>query len=107
MVLAIMFVDLITPSTAPWSEPPSEVKSFWYSISTTAVCLGFTVPSGEKPLARTTEDINRAGMNGARRDRMSHDGGVTTSVSSPPCATRVLHRGRLPAILIVLPTSSH
>src|SRR6476619_3006217 len=32
----------ITPSTAPWSVPPSVVKSFWYSTRTTAVVRGST-----------------------------------------------------------------
>src|ERR1700738_3416599 len=40
LVLSSMPVLFITPSTAPWSTPPSEVKSFWYSISTTAVVDG-------------------------------------------------------------------
>jgi hypothetical protein len=39
-VLASMSVLSITVSTAPWSTPPSEVKSFWYSMSTTAVLAG-------------------------------------------------------------------
>ena len=39
-VFSSMPVCSITPLTAPWSAPPSEVKSFWYSISTTAVLLG-------------------------------------------------------------------
>jgi hypothetical protein len=30
----------ITPLTASWRTPPSEVKSFWYSIRTTAVRFG-------------------------------------------------------------------
>ena len=33
-------VDSITSDTAPCSAPPSEVKSFWYSISTIAVVAG-------------------------------------------------------------------
>src|SRR6476620_3486261 len=37
---ASMFVLSITSSTAPWSTPPSEVKSFWYSMRTTAVLDG-------------------------------------------------------------------
>src|SRR4051794_15897887 len=39
-VLAIMSVLSITADTAPCSTPPSVVKSFWYSMSTTAVLLG-------------------------------------------------------------------
>ena len=35
-----MPVSSITPATAPCSAPPSEVKSFWYSIRTIAVCFG-------------------------------------------------------------------
>ena len=35
-----MLVDSITSSTAPWRAPPSDVKSFWNSIKTTAVCSG-------------------------------------------------------------------
>ena len=34
---ASMSVDSMTPSTAPCSAPPGDVKSFWNSISTTAV----------------------------------------------------------------------
>ena len=40
-VLASMFVFSITGLTALCSVPPSEVKSFWYSINTTAVSCGF------------------------------------------------------------------
>ena len=40
LVLASMFVLSITSDTAPCSAPPSEVNSFWYSISTTAVVAG-------------------------------------------------------------------
>src|SRR3954467_9606537 len=36
----------ITSWTAPWRAPPSEVKSFWYSIRTTAVCWGSTGTGG-------------------------------------------------------------
>ena len=39
-VFSSMPVLSITPWTAPWSTPPSEVKSFWYSIRTTAVRFG-------------------------------------------------------------------
>src|SRR6188472_2233369 len=35
-----MSARCITSCTAPWSAPPSEVKSFWYSIRTTAVLVG-------------------------------------------------------------------
>src|SRR5437764_15486956 len=35
-----MPVRSMTSCTAPWRAPPSEVKSFWYSIRTTAVRLG-------------------------------------------------------------------
>jgi hypothetical protein len=37
-----MPVFSITSWTAPCRAPPSEVKSFWYSIRTTAVCFGST-----------------------------------------------------------------
>ena len=39
-VFASIPVDSITSDTAPCSAPPSEVKSFWYSIRTTAVSRG-------------------------------------------------------------------
>ena len=39
-VLSSIPVLSITGSTAPCSAPPSEVKSFWYSIRTTAVLDG-------------------------------------------------------------------
>lgn len=39
-VLASMPVFSITGATASCSTPPSEVNSFWYSISTTAVFAG-------------------------------------------------------------------
>ena len=45
-VFSSMPVFSITPWTAPCSAPPSEVKSFWYSISTTAVCFGSTGTGG-------------------------------------------------------------
>jgi hypothetical protein len=35
-----MFVLSITGFTAPCSVPPSDVRSFWYSIKTSAVVLG-------------------------------------------------------------------
>src|ERR1700681_2719940 len=35
-----MLVDFITDLTASWRVPPSEVKSFWYSMRTTAVRFG-------------------------------------------------------------------
>ena len=38
--VASMSVLSMTSSTAPWSTPPSEVKSFWYSMRTTAVLDG-------------------------------------------------------------------
>src|SRR5258708_1221111 len=41
LVFASMLVLSITSATAPCSAPPSEVNSFWYSISTTAVVAGF------------------------------------------------------------------
>src|SRR6478752_1810384 len=44
-VLASISVRSITSETAPWSTPPSDVKSFWYSIRTTAVVLGSTAMS--------------------------------------------------------------
>src|SRR6478609_8383631 len=44
-VLASISVRSITSETAPWSAPPSDVKSFWYSIRTTAVVLGSTAMS--------------------------------------------------------------
>src|SRR4051794_7510910 len=40
LVLASIFVEFMTSATAPLSAPPSEVKSFWYSISTSAVVFG-------------------------------------------------------------------
>jgi hypothetical protein len=39
-VFSSMPVSSITFSTAPCSAPPSLVKSFWYSTSTTAVLAG-------------------------------------------------------------------
>src|ERR1700728_1679594 len=35
-----MSVLAMTSATAPWRTPPSEVKSFWYSIRTSAVMDG-------------------------------------------------------------------
>lgn len=39
-VFASIPVFAITPATAPLSTPPSLVKSFWYSIRTSAVFAG-------------------------------------------------------------------
>src|ERR1700752_4085914 len=39
-VLLSILVWSITSDTAPCRTPPSDVKSFWYSISTTAVFFG-------------------------------------------------------------------
>src|SRR5258708_36921718 len=39
-VLGSMRSCSMTPFTASCNDPPSEVKSFWYSIRTTAVFLG-------------------------------------------------------------------
>src|SRR5271170_4180528 len=49
-VFASMLVLSITVFTAPCSVPPSEVKSFWYSMRTTAVDFGSIV---SLPLFRT------------------------------------------------------
>src|SRR5262245_40285184 len=39
-VFSSICVESMTSWTAPWSAPPSDVKSFWNSISTTAVDFG-------------------------------------------------------------------
>ena len=53
-VLSSMSVRSITSWTAPWSAPPSEVKSFWYSIRTTAV-LGGIDGHAAAPLVRRSQ----------------------------------------------------
>ena len=42
-----MPVESITDDTAPCRLPPSVVKSFWYSMSTSAVWAGSTAGVGE------------------------------------------------------------
>src|SRR5689334_23005362 len=60
-----MPVRSITSWTAPCSAPPSEVKSFWYSIRTTAVFFGSTgmarAPLGQGGVGPTLRQIRRRG----------------------------------------------
>src|SRR3954465_5633577 len=54
-VFSSMPVFSMTSSTAPCSAPPSEVKSFWNSISTTAVVFGSTGTGGSFRRAGKTQ----------------------------------------------------
>src|ERR1700712_1068917 len=51
-VLPSMSVRSMTSATAPCRTPPSVVKSFWYSISTTAVVFGSMAMVGSFVVAR-------------------------------------------------------
>src|SRR5215213_9271767 len=78
--LSSMPVESITSATASCRAPPAEVKSFWYSIRTTAVVLGsnervslivcltraWRVGERESWLPRAIRPPARAGRNGRR-----------------------------------------
>src|SRR5579864_1912432 len=48
----------ITPLTASCNDPPSEVKSFWYSIRTTAVVLGSIFSPSQQVKEDCSTDTN-------------------------------------------------
>ena len=57
LVLSIMLVCSMTSLTASWSTPPSDVKSFWNSIRTTAVCFGSIAMGTIVAPAATIHDV--------------------------------------------------
>src|ERR1019366_10187956 len=96
-VFASMPVFSITASTAPCSTPPSDVKSFWYSMRTTAVLAGSIDIGNLLGLAR-------------RRDVLTGAAGANLMVvrarQSPPVAWIPARRPRSSApvaVLVLLP----
>src|SRR5712691_359800 len=88
LVFSSMSVDFITVSTAPCRAPPSEVKSFWNSMRTTAVDFGsdaiavlpsgFVAGSPGRSRPHPTTVTQRGGSHepgvAARWDNRAHEG---------------------------------